>query len=103
MLVCFFVSLATYNYQAEKAKDKEENEEFTQQLDKDFTSLVQSGALSALVNKKSSNDKEKREEASRTFIKVSDEQVHLLLSYSIFILFLGIYNLAVMAVFKNES
>lgn len=85
MFVCFFVSLATNNYQAEKAKDKEENEEFTQQLDKDFTSLIQSGALSALGNKKTSSDNEKKEEASISYTIVSDEQVHFYLTlFSLF-------------------
>ncbi|KAL8531509.1 hypothetical protein ACS0TY_008195 [Phlomoides rotata] len=36
-------------FKAEKAKDKEENEEFTEQLDKDFASLVQSEALLSLT------------------------------------------------------
>ncbi|KAL3636188.1 hypothetical protein CASFOL_020735 [Castilleja foliolosa] len=36
-------------YKAEKAKEKEENEHFIDQLDKDFTSLVQSEALLSLT------------------------------------------------------
>ncbi|XP_075522216.1 uncharacterized protein LOC142555294 isoform X2 [Primulina tabacum] len=55
-------------FKAQKAKDKEENEEFIEQLDKDFMSLAQSqallsltqpnkmGALRALANKSISND-----------------------------------------------
>ncbi|KZV48053.1 nucleolar protein 14 [Dorcoceras hygrometricum] len=55
-------------FKAQKAKEKEESEQLTEQLDKDFTSLLQSqallsltqpnkmGALKALVNRSTSND-----------------------------------------------
>lgn len=36
-------------YQAQKAKDKEENEKLMEELDKSFTSLVQSQALLSLT------------------------------------------------------
>lgn len=58
-------------FKAQKAKDKEENEHFIEQLDKDFMSLAQSqallsltqpnkmGVLKALANKSISNDDDK--------------------------------------------
>ncbi|PIN20344.1 Nucleolar protein involved in 40S ribosome biogenesis [Handroanthus impetiginosus] len=61
-------------FKAQKAKDKEENEQFIEQLDKDFTSLVQSQALlsltqpskmkalNALVNNRISNENAKKED-----------------------------------------
>lgn len=70
-------------FKAQKAKDKEENEEFIQQLDKDFSSLVQSQALSSLAQPKKmsalksivsnsiSNDNVKKEDAPITQNKVS--------------------------------
>ncbi|KAL1556594.1 nucleolar protein 14-like isoform X2 [Salvia divinorum] len=70
-------------FKAQKAKEKEESEQFTEQLDKDFASLVQSeallsltqpnkmSALSSLVNDKNSNDAAKKEEAPRMHTKVS--------------------------------
>ncbi|KAA8529305.1 hypothetical protein F0562_033896 [Nyssa sinensis] len=63
-------------FKAQKAKDKEENEQLIEQLDKNFTSLVQSeallsltqpnkmNALKALVNKSISNEYLKKDEAS---------------------------------------
>lgn len=63
-------------YQAQKAKDKEENEQYVEQLDKDFMSLVQSeallsltqpstmGALKSFVNKSISYDGDKIVETS---------------------------------------
>lgn len=80
-------------YQAQKAKDKEENEEFIQQLDKDFSSLVQSQALSSLAQPKKmsalksivsnsiSNDNVKKEDAPITQNKVSILHVHFYLTY----------------------
>ena len=82
---------APYNYQAQKAKEKEESEQFTEQLDKDFASLVQSeallsltqpnkmSALNALVNSRNSNDNAKEEEAPRMYNKVSTQHVHFYL------------------------
>ncbi|PIA43330.1 hypothetical protein AQUCO_01900002v1 [Aquilegia coerulea] len=61
-------------FKAQKAKEKDENEELMEQLDKDFTSLVQSkalltltqpskmNALNALVNKASSKEFTKKDE-----------------------------------------
>ncbi|XP_059648722.1 uncharacterized protein LOC132294765 [Cornus florida] len=63
-------------FKAQKAKDKEENEQLVDQLDKDFSSLVQSeallsltqpnkmNALKALVNKSISNEYLKKNEGS---------------------------------------
>ncbi|KAG5095713.1 hypothetical protein JHK84_051301 [Glycine max] len=65
-------------YKAQKAKDKEENENLVEELDKDFTSLVQSeallsltepnkmNALKALVNKSISNDQSNKDHMSAT-------------------------------------
>uniref|UniRef100_A0A0R0F3T1 Nucleolar protein 14 n=1 Tax=Glycine max TaxID=3847 RepID=A0A0R0F3T1_SOYBN len=65
-------------YKAQKAKDKEENENLVEELDKDFTSLVQSeallsltepnkmNALKALVNKSISNDQSNKDQMSAT-------------------------------------
>lgn len=75
------------SYQAQKAKDKEENEQFLEQLDNNFTSLVHSealisltdptkmNALKALVNKSTSNDNTKKDDVSSTPNKVSFQQV----------------------------
>lgn len=64
--------------QAQKAKDKEENEELMEQLDKNFTALVQSeallsltqpskmNALKALVNRNVPNEYVKKDELSAT-------------------------------------
>ncbi|XP_047971513.1 nucleolar protein 14 isoform X2 [Salvia hispanica] len=72
-------------FKAQKAKEKEESEQFTEQLDKDFASLVQSeallsltqpnkmSALNALVNSRNSNDNAKEEEAPRMYNKVSTQ------------------------------
>ncbi|KAH6762950.1 nucleolar-like protein [Perilla frutescens var. hirtella] len=72
-------------FKAQKAKEKEENEEFIDQLDKEFASLVQSdallsltqpnkmSALKALVNNGISNDNAKKEEAPRIQNKVSSQ------------------------------
>ncbi|XP_042023391.1 nucleolar protein 14-like isoform X2 [Salvia splendens] len=72
-------------FKAQKAKEKEESEQFTEQLDKDFASLVQSeallsltqpnkmSALNALVNSRNSNDNLKEEEAPRMHNKVSTQ------------------------------
>ncbi|KAF3650088.1 Adenine nucleotide alpha hydrolases-like superfamily protein isoform 1 [Capsicum annuum] len=63
-------------FKAQKAKDREENDELTEQLDKDFTSLVNSkallsltqpdkiNALKALVNKNISVDNVKKDEVA---------------------------------------
>ncbi|KAL0408763.1 UNVERIFIED_CONTAM: Nucleolar protein 14 [Sesamum radiatum] len=63
-------------FKAQKAKDKEENEQFIEQLDKDFASLVHSEALlsltqpnkmralKALVNNNTSNDNAKKQETN---------------------------------------
>ncbi|KAG8383019.1 hypothetical protein BUALT_Bualt05G0140300 [Buddleja alternifolia] len=73
-------------FKAQKAKEKEENEEFIDQLDKDFTSLVQSEALlsltqpnkmralKSLVNNSISNDNENKEERQTVQNKVSLKQ-----------------------------
>nr|GMD81684.1 nucleolar protein 14 isoform X1 [Ipomoea batatas] len=65
-------------FKAQKAKDKEENEQFVEQLDKDFTSMVHSkalvsltqpdkiSALKALVNKGIPNDNEKKSKAAES-------------------------------------
>ncbi|KAL3511019.1 hypothetical protein ACH5RR_030420 [Cinchona calisaya] len=70
-------------FKAEKAKDKEENEQLVDQLDQEFTSLVQSeallsltqpnkmNALRALVNKTSSNNEEKKNEISSVLDKTA--------------------------------
>ena len=79
---CLFIS-----YQAQKAKDKEENVEFLEQLDNNFTSLVNSeallaltdptkiNALKALVNKSTSDNKEKIDVVSSIPKIVSLQQV----------------------------
>ncbi|KAL3644602.1 hypothetical protein CASFOL_009782 [Castilleja foliolosa] len=73
-------------FKAEKAKEKEENEQFIDQLDKDFTSLVQSEALlsltqpnkmkalKSLVNTSMSNDNSKKVETLIAQIKVPFQQ-----------------------------
>ncbi|CAK9142448.1 unnamed protein product [Ilex paraguariensis] len=73
-------------FKAQKAKDKEENEQLIEQLDKDFTSLVQSeallsltqpnkmNALKALVNKSITHDKVKKDEVSAAQNKVAFRQ-----------------------------
>ncbi|GAB4829018.1 hypothetical protein Ancab_018675 [Ancistrocladus abbreviatus] len=43
------IMLKSKFFKAKKAKDKEENEQFIEQLDKDFTSLIQSEALLSLT------------------------------------------------------
>ncbi|KAG5061777.1 hypothetical protein GLYMA_02G003100v4 [Glycine max] len=65
-------------YKAQKAKDKEENENLVEELDKDFTSLIHSeallsltepnkmNALKALVNKSISNDQSNKDHMSAT-------------------------------------
>ncbi|KHM99344.1 Nucleolar protein 14 [Glycine soja] len=65
-------------YKAQKAKDKEENENLVEELDKDFTSLIHSeallsltepnkmNALKALVNKSISNDQSNKDQMSAT-------------------------------------
>ncbi|KAG6399001.1 hypothetical protein SASPL_140474 [Salvia splendens] len=72
-------------FKAQKAKEKEESEQFTEQLDKDFASLVQSeallsltqpnkmSALNALVNSRNSNDNAKEKEAPRMHNQVSTQ------------------------------
>lgn len=73
-------------FKAQKAKDKEENEQFVEQLDKDFMSLVQSeallsltqpskmGALKSLVNKSISYDDDKIVETSSGQKKIFFQQ-----------------------------
>ncbi|XP_073141164.1 uncharacterized protein [Henckelia pumila] len=73
-------------FKAQKAKDKEENEQFIEQLDKDFMSLAQSqallsltqpnkmGALKAFANKSISNDDDKIAETSSGQKKISFQQ-----------------------------
>ncbi|CAA2945074.1 nucleolar 14 [Olea europaea subsp. europaea] len=73
-------------FKAEKAKDKEENEQFIEQLDKDFASIVQSKALlsmtqpnkmkalKALVNKNISIDHAEKEGTSAVQDKFSFQQ-----------------------------
>ncbi|KAL0446980.1 UNVERIFIED_CONTAM: Nucleolar complex protein 14 [Sesamum latifolium] len=73
-------------FKAQKAKDKEENEQFIEQLDKDFASLVQSEALlsltqpnkmralKALVNNSISNDSAKKQETNIAQNKVPPQQ-----------------------------
>ncbi|KAK4423666.1 Nucleolar protein 14 [Sesamum alatum] len=73
-------------FKAQKAKDKEENEQFIEQLDKDFASLVQSEALlsltqpnkmralKALVNNSISNDSAKKQETTIAQNKVPPQQ-----------------------------
>lgn len=75
-------------FQAQKAKDKEENENLVEELDKDFTSLVQSeallsltepnkmNALKALVNKSISNDQSNKDHMSAT--RTMDNSVQVL-------------------------
>lgn len=67
-----FVVYSFISFQAEKAKDKEENEKLVDELDKNFTSLVESkallsltqpdkmNALKALVNKSTSSENVKK-------------------------------------------
>ncbi|GFP87290.1 nucleolar protein 14 [Phtheirospermum japonicum] len=73
-------------FKAQKAKEKEENEQFIDQLDKDFTSLVQSEALlsltqpnkmkalKSLVNSSMSNDNAKKVETHIAQNKVPIQQ-----------------------------
>ncbi|KAL2559181.1 Nop14-like protein [Forsythia ovata] len=73
-------------FKAQKAKDKEENEQFIEQLDKDFASIVQSEALlsltqpnkmkalKALVNKNISVDHAEKEGISASQEKFSVQQ-----------------------------
>ncbi|KAL2542866.1 Nop14-like protein [Abeliophyllum distichum] len=73
-------------FKAQKAKDKEENEQFIEQLDKDFASMVQSEALlsltqpnkmkalKALVNKNISIDHAEKEGISASQDKFSVQQ-----------------------------
>lgn len=90
--------------QAEKAKDKEENEEFTEQLDKNFASLVQSEALlsltqpnkmkalKALVGSNITNDNAKKEVIHSAENKVSLPQVaSILLNCYAFLAYLSLY------------
>lgn len=80
-LTCNFNFLLFYfffliSYQAQKAKDREENEHLVEELDKNFTSLVQSeallsltrpdkvNALKALVNKSIPNEYMKKDDVS---------------------------------------
>lgn len=77
-------------FQAEKAKDKEENEQLIEQLDQEFTSLVQSEALllltqpnkmhalRALVNNPSSNNEAKKNETSSVQTKAPTQLVYFL-------------------------
>lgn len=70
-------------FKAEKAKDKEENEQLVDQLDQEFTSLVQSeallsltqpnkmNALRALVNKSNSKNEEKKHDTSPALDKTA--------------------------------
>ncbi|KAE8023109.1 hypothetical protein FH972_008853 [Carpinus fangiana] len=65
-------------FKAQKAKEKDENEHLMEELDRNFTSLVQSeallsltepgkmNALKALVNKSIPNEQRKKDESSRT-------------------------------------
>lgn len=83
MFFLYFVS-----NQAQKAKEKEENEELIDQLDKGFASLVQSEALvsltqpnkmralNSLVNTGISNGGEKKEKPTSAPNKVSLQQVN---------------------------
>ena len=74
-LSCLFASKI---FQAQKAKEKEENEKFVEELDRKFTSLVQSeavvsltepskmNALKALVNKSVPNEFSNKNDSSAT-------------------------------------
>lgn len=73
-----FEHVFTNFFQAQKAKEKDENERLMEELDKNFTSLVQSeallsltepgkmNALKALVNKSIPNEQRKKDESSTT-------------------------------------
>lgn len=77
-------------FQAQKAKDKEENEQLIDQLDKEFTSLVHSealvaltqpnkmNALKSLINKSSSSDEPKKKEVASSENKASNNLVNSL-------------------------
>ena len=81
------MSISIAFFQAEKAKDKEENEQLVDQLDQEFTSLVQSeallsltqpnkmNALRALVNKSSSKNEEKKHDTSPALDKTATRLV----------------------------
>lgn len=78
------IMLKSKFFKAQKAKDKEENEQLIDQLDKEFASLVHSealvsltqpnkmNALKALVNKSSSNDEPKRKEVASSVNNASN-------------------------------
>ena len=80
-------SLNSDIFQAQKAKDKEENEHLVEELDRNFTSLVQSqallsltrpnkmNALKALVNKSFSNEQSDKDHLSVTRTIDNSEQV----------------------------
>lgn len=71
---CFQFTFSFNLFQAQKAKEKEEHEHLMHELDKNFTSLVQSeallsltepgkmNALKALVNKSILNEQRKKDE-----------------------------------------
>ncbi|KAL3830598.1 hypothetical protein ACJIZ3_019400 [Penstemon smallii] len=66
-------------FKAEKAKEKEENEKFMEQLDKDFASIDWSEALLSLtqpnkVNKSTSSDNAKKDEIYTVQNKISSQQ-----------------------------
>lgn len=90
-LYWWFYLVTVYSFfQAEKAKDKEENEQLIEQLDQEFTSLVHSEALlsltqpnkmhalRALVNNPSSNNEAKKNETSSVQTKAPTQLVYFL-------------------------
>lgn len=100
--MCSIMSGLLHLFQAQKAKDKEENEQLIDQLDKEFTSLVHSealvsltqpnkmNALKSLVNKSSSNDEPFKKEVASSEIKASNNLVNCFLHG---LLRLGVRNL----------
>lgn len=83
-------------FQAQKAKDKEENEDLVEELDKNFTSLAHSeallsltesnkmNALKALVNTSTSNDKSDKDSLSAKRTVDNSGKVLLLIHEDIF-------------------
>lgn len=95
-----FIYFCSISYQAQKAKDKEENVEFLEQLDNNFTSLVNSeallaltdptkiNALKALVNKSTSDSSGKIDVVSSIPKTVSLQQVEKHSCWSFLFLFI---------------
>lgn len=94
--ICSLIFFHSNIFQAQKAKDKEENEHLVEELDRNFTSLVHSeallsltepnkmNALKALVNKSISNENSNKDSLSATRKMDNSVQVpyyHLLFTH----------------------